>query len=219
MTITICGRLNSTNVQKPIWALEELGLAYEHIPLGGSFGGLVDPAYRALNPNVRVPTLRDGDTVVWESHAILRYLAAQYGAGTLWPENPRQRSAADQWVDWTATTFQSGWLKVFESVVRVPEDKRDRAVIDQAMDDANRLFRMLDSVLAGSPFLAGEHLTYGDIPAGAAMFRWMTMPIARQPMPNLEAWYRRLDARPAFKKAVCVSYADMFGVPVPPAPR
>ncbi len=219
MTITIWGRLNSINVQKPIWALEELGLAYEHIPLGGGFGGLTDPAYRALNPNVRVPTLKDGVTIVWESHAILRYLAAEYGSGTLWPTDARQRAAADQWVDWTATTFQAGWLRVFESVVRVPESKRDSTVIAQAMDDANRLFRMLDAALADRQFLAGDRLTYGDIPAGVAMYRWMTMPIERQSMPSLEAWYRRLDARPAFKKAVCVSYADMFGVPVPPAPR
>src|SRR5579862_985806 len=113
VSITIWGRLNSINVQKAIWALEELGLPYEHVPLGGGFGGLTDPAYRALNPNVRVPTLRDGDTVVWESHAILRYLAAQYGSGSLWPEDARRRSAADQWVDWTAATFQAGWLKVF----------------------------------------------------------------------------------------------------------
>ncbi len=219
MTITIWGRLNSINVQKAIWALEELGVDYEHIPLGGSFVGLTDPAYRALNPNVRVPTLRDGETVVWESHAIVRYLAANTGRGRLWPDDPRRRAAADQWVDWTATTFQAAWLRVFESVVRVPEDKRNPALIAEAMDDANRLLRMLDAALAERPFLAGTELTYGDIPAGVAMFRWMTMPIERQPMPNLEGWYRRLDARSAFRKAVCVSYADMFGVPVPPAPR
>src|ERR1700742_3067876 len=83
------GRRNSVNVQKVIWALEELGLRYESLQLGGAFGGLDDPGFAAMNPNKRVPVLRDGDTVVWESYAIVRYLGAQYGAGTLWPADPK----------------------------------------------------------------------------------------------------------------------------------
>src|SRR5665647_2676789 len=85
MTITLYGRASSVNVQKVLWALDEVGQRFEHIQLGGAFGGLSDPAYRALNPNGRVPTLKDGDLVVWESYAIVRYVAAAYGAGTLWP--------------------------------------------------------------------------------------------------------------------------------------
>lgn len=219
MAITVWGRLNSVNVQKVIWALEEVGVAYEHVPLGGKFGGLDDPAYEELNPNRRVPTLRDGDTVIWESYAIVRYLSAQYGAGTLWPIDPRVRAAADQWTDWTATTFQAGWLRVFESFYRVPEARRDLAAIAAARTDANRLFRMLENALEGRDFLLGPQLTYADIVVGSGMFRWMTMGIEREPMPNLEAWYARLRARPAFVKAVCVDFSDMLGVPLPLPPR
>ena len=219
MAITIWGRLNSVNVQKAIWALEEVGVAYEHVPLGGKFGGLDDPAYRVLNPNARVPTLRDGDIVVWESYSIVRYLAAQYGAGTLWPTDPRERAHADQWADWTASTFQTAWLKVFESFYRVPAAKRDAAAIAAASADANRLFRMLDNALEGRDFLLGPQLSYADIIAGSGMFRWMTMGHEREPMANLEAWYARLRARPAFVKGVCVDFSDMLGVPVPLPPR
>lgn len=219
MTITVWGRLNSVNVQKVIWALEEVGVAYDHVPLGGKFGGLGDPAYAALNPNKRVPTLRDGDTIVWESYSIVRYLAAEYGAGNLWPADPRERAPADQWVDWTASTFQTAWLKVFELFYRVPAAKRDTAAIGAARADANRLFRMLDNALAGRDFLLGPQLTYGDIVAGSGMFRWMEMGIEREPMDNLEAWYGRLRARPAFVKGVCVDFSDMLGVPLPLPPR
>lgn len=219
MAITVWGRLNSVNVQKVIWALEELALAYEHIPLGGKFGGLDDPAYGTLNPNKRVPTLRDGATVIWESYAIVRYLAAEYGAGTLWPVDPRERAHADQWTDWTATTFQPAWLKVFESYYRVREVERNAQVIATAMNDANRLFRMLDKVLADREFLLGPRLTYADIIVGSGMFRWMTMGIEREPMPGLEAWYDRLRSRPAFVKGVCVDFSDMLGMPLVAPPR
>lgn len=211
MTITLWGRLNSCNVQKVVWALSELGLAYEHIPLGGTFGGLDAPAYRALNPNGKVPTLRDGDLVVWESHAIVRYLAATYGAGSWWPVDPSKRALSDQWMDWTATTFQPAWLAVFELVVRTPVERHDATRIAAAKARAEALFAMLDTQLAGRQFLTGDKPTYADIGAGVSLYRWMTMEIAQGVRPNVEGWYQRLLARPAYERAVCVSYADLVG--------
>ena len=202
-------------MQKVIWALGELGLVYEHVPLGGAFGGLDDPAYRALNPNGRVPTLRDGDLVIWESHAIVRYLAGAYGQGSLWPSDPRQRAISDQWTDWTATTFQTAWLRVFELWVRTPAAQRQPERIAAARAHADRLYLMLNDCLASRDFLGGDRPSFADIVAGVSLFRWMTMDIERTPMPHVEAWYRRLEARPAFGQAVCVSYADMVGVPPP----
>ena len=210
MAITVWGRLNSINVQKVIWALEETGVAYEHIPLGGKFGGLDDPAYRAMNPNGKVPTLRDGDLTMWESHAIVRYLAAAYGKG-LWLTDPKARAIADQWTDWTATTFQPAWIDVFWLFVRTPAAQHDKVAIGKALAASFNAYGILDRRLATTPFLAGDTLTYADIVAGVSMYRWMTMEIQRPELPHLAAWYERLKARPAFQKAVCVSYADMVG--------
>jgi glutathione S-transferase len=148
----------------------------------------------------------------------VRYLAAAYDSGGLWPWEPKHRAIADQWTDWTATRFQSAWLAVFEMIVRVPETARDQIRIEGARAEANRLYSRLDSALSDRPYLAGERFSYADIVAGVSMHRWMTMPNERLPMPHLEAWYARLVARPAFTKAVQISYADMFGVPVPTAP-
>jgi len=211
VAITVWGRLNSCNVQKVIWALDELNLSYDHIPLGGQHGGLDEPAYRAINPNRKVPTLRDGETVVWESHAILRYLAATYSTRGLWPEDPAARSAADQWTDWTATTFQPAWIRLFWLVVRTPTDRHDKAAIADAHAASLAAFAILEQRLGDSAFLAGRQLTYADIAAGVAMYRWVTMPIARPDMPNVEAWYKRLTRRPPYKRAVCITYADLVG--------
>jgi glutathione S-transferase len=209
--ITLWGRLNSANVQKAVWALEELGLAYAHVPLGGSHKGLDDSAYLAMNPNGLVPTLRDGDLVVWESHAVVRYLGAAYGSGSLFPLDPGARAVVDQWTDWTATTFQPAWISVFWLLVRTPAAQHDKVAIEKAINASIRCYQILDHRLGQVLYLGGESLTYADIVAGASMYRWVTMPIDRPAMPNLEAWYARLNERAAFRKAVCVPYDELVG--------
>lgn len=213
--ITLWGRLNSANVQKAVWALEELGLAYEHVPLGGSFGGLSEPDYLAMNPNGLVPTLRDGQLTVWESHAIVRYLAGRYGAGSLFPVDPVERAIVDQWTDWTASTFQPAWISVFWLLVRTPESKRDAAAVERAVGATLRCFELMEARLAEVTFLAGGELTYADIVAGSAMYRWMTMPVERPALPNVEGWYARLQDRAPFRKGVCVPYDDLIARDTP----
>lgn len=209
--ITLWGRLSSANVQKVVWTLEELRADYRHVPLGGSHGGLNDPQYLAMNPNGLVPTLRDGGLTLWESHAIVRYLAARYGAGSLFPVDAAERAIVDQWTDWTASTFQPAWIAVFWLLVRTPEPQRDEVAIERSVAATLRCFRILEARLAEVPFLAGGQLSYADIVTGAAMFRWMTLPVERPTMPNVEAWYGRLRDRAAFRRGVCVPYDELVG--------
>jgi glutathione S-transferase len=211
VSITLWGRLSSANVQKVVWALGELGLTYEHIPLGGRFGGNSTPEYLAMNPNGLVPTLRDGNLVLWESHAIVRYLAGSYGAGTLFPTDPRQRAIVDQWTDWTATTFQPAWIGVFWLLVRTPAAEHDRAAIDKSIQATSRCFEMLEKRLGQAPFLGGDRLTYADIAAGVSLYRWTTMEIDRPVLPNVAAWHARLNERGAFRTAVNVDYEELRG--------
>ncbi|MEO5808256.1 glutathione S-transferase family protein [Devosia sp.] len=208
--LTLWGRKNSANVRKVLWTLAELNLSYGHIPLGGSFKGLDDPAYLVLNPNGKVPTLRDGAIVVWDSHAIVRYLAASYGAGWLWREDPRERAIVDQWTEWAATTFQPAWIAVFWNVVRMPKARRDDKLIASSVAATLAALRILDAQLAGRDYVAGT-FSYADIVIGAAMYRWFTMQIERPSLPNLEAWYALLSQRPAFQQAIMVSYAELVG--------
>ncbi|MEZ5669606.1 MAG: glutathione S-transferase [Alphaproteobacteria bacterium] len=209
--IVLWGRASSCNVQKAIWALEELGLCYRRIDAGGDFGGLDDPAYLAMNPHGRIPTLRDGATVVWESEAIVRYLAARYGAGTLWPQDPAARAAADQWMAWTAARLYPDWIALFWRLVRTPPAKRDNALIERLRAATAERMEMLDRHLAHRPFVAGDALTVGDIPAGMTLYRWFAMAIDRPPMPHLEAWYRRLCDRPAYRARICIPFDELVG--------
>ena len=200
--LTIWGRTNSINVQKVMWTVGELGLTHERIDAGGQFGGLDTPDYGELNPNRRVPTIRDGNVVVWESNACVRYLAARYGAGDLWPEDPPARAGADMWMDWQLSTLLPDMMVVFWGLIRTPEEQRDHAAIKAAAERLGGLWRMLDDRLATREFVAGNRLTMGDIPVGAACYRYYGLPIERPRLPHLEAWYGRLKQRAPYREHV-----------------
>ena len=200
--LRILGRNTSSNVQKTLWAAGELGLEFEREDIGGPFGGNDKPEYLALNPNGYVPTLIDGDYTLWESNSIARYLAATYGAGTLWPTDPRVRGSAERWMDWQIATLSPTMVTVFRGLVRTPPEDRDMALIAQARDRTARLFAMLDAALAGSEYVAGDAFTVGDIPVGIAAYRWYHLDIEREDFHNLERWYRRLTERPAYREHI-----------------
>lgn len=209
--IILWGRANSSNVQKAAWALEETGAAYERRDAGGKFGGLDTPEFVAMNPNRLVPVLQHGDITLWESHAIVRYVAAAFGGEDLWPSRAGGRAVIDQWTDWTLSTFQKGWTALFWLLVRTPAENHDKAGIEAALRDSVAAYRTMEAQLEKTPYLAGERFSYADIVAGTSLYRWTTMDIERPSLPAVEAWHQRLAARPAFQKAVCVPYDDLRG--------
>jgi glutathione S-transferase len=210
--LKVWGRRSSFNVQKVLWLVDELGLAHEHIPAGGSFGRLDEPSFRALNPHGRVPVIQDGELAVWESQAILRYLAARYGRDGFWPDDPAERSRIDGWMDWSQTALQPDFLNgVFWGYYRTPEAQRDWPAIRKSIDRCTRHFRLLDDVLATRPFLCGDQLSLADIPAGTALYRYFELDIERPSVPNVAAWYRRLQDRPAYRAHVMLPFGELRG--------
>jgi glutathione S-transferase len=202
--LRVWGRKTSSNVQKVMWAIGELGLEHERIDVGRSFGGLDTQDYGALNPNRRIPTLQDGDVVLWESNVIVRYLAAKFSAGRLWPHDPAARGVADQWMDWQQTTLLPDMTTVFWGLVQTPAEKRDQPRIDAAVTNLKEVWSRLDVQLKDRPFVAGDSLTMGDIPVGTICHRYHALGIERAPLRHLEAWYQRLQARDAFRRHVMI---------------
>ena len=210
--LKVWGRRSSFNAQKVLWLVGELGLAHEHIPAGGRFSGLDAPSFRAMNPHGRVPVIADGELVVWESHAILRYLAARYDAGGFWRVEPYDRARIDGWMDWSQTALQRDFLMgVFWGLYRTPEAQRDWPAIRNSLARCADHFRLLDDVLADRPFLAGEELSLADIPAGTSLYRYFELDIERPATPNVTAWYRRLQERPAYREHVMLPFAELSG--------
>ncbi|SDG64812.1 glutathione S-transferase family protein [Pelagibacterium luteolum] len=210
-TVTLWGRASSANLQKARWALEEVGVAFDHREVGGRFGGLDTQQFGAMNPNRLVPVLQHGDLTLWESHAIVRYVAAQFGGGALWPEGPADRAPIDQWTDWTATTFQKGWIALFWQLVRTPPDRHDKAAISAALAETIAALRIMDAQLQQTDHLATDAFSYADIVAGVSLYRLTTMDIDLPDLPGVAAWHERLKSRPAFEKTVCISYDELRG--------
>ena len=210
--LKVWGRRSSLNVQKVLWLIGELDLAHEVIPAGGDFGGLDDPGFRAMNPHGRVPVIRDGETVVWESHAILRYLAARHGAEAFWPAAPADRAPVDGWMDWSQTALQLAFLTgVFWGGYRMPEALRDRTAVAKALTRTHHGLAQVEARLEGRPFMMGQALSLADIPIGACLYRYFEMDIDRPPMPRVEAWYARLGERPAYRQHVMVPFGELEG--------
>ncbi len=200
--LRIWGRNNSVNVQKALWCCEELNLVYERIDAGGSFGVVNTPQYRNLNPNGLVPTLEEDGFVLWESNAIVRYLAAKHGARTLWPEDLHIRAEADKWMDWQTTTFWPVFRPLFWNLVRTPPDQRDPAAMEDSRLKTADALAGLDAHLRNRSHIAGKDLSMGDIPMGCAIWRWMALPIERTDFPNVQRWFDTLSRRPAYQKTV-----------------
>ena len=200
--LRIWGRTNSLNVQKVMWAVAELGLEHERIDAGGAFGRLDTAEYGRLNPNRWVPTVVDGDLVVWESNACVRYLAARYGEGSLWPVDPGVRARGDMWMDWTSTTVGPDLGVPFWQLVRTPAEKRDLPAVAAAAQRLGPVWSRLDAHLADRRFVAGDRLSMGDIPAGVAFWRYRNLAIERPPLPNLQRWSAELETRLAYQTHV-----------------
>lgn len=210
--LTVWGRRDAFNVQKVMWFIGELGLEHRHVPAGGDHGGLDDPAFRAMNPHGRVPVIDDGGTVVWESHTILRYLAATYGRNTYWSDDAGERSKAERWMDWSGTTLQPDFLTgVFWGFYRTPAEQRDTAAVAQKLARCAAHMELLDRELATRPWLGGDSFGLADIPAGTNLFRYFGIPIERPSVPHVADWYRRLQERPAYREHVMLPFDHMAG--------
>jgi glutathione S-transferase len=202
--LRIWGRANSVNVQKVLWCLRELDLAFERIDAGMAFGRNRDPDYLAMNPNGRVPTLQDGDFVLWESNSIMRYLVLAYGKGSpIYPEAPKRRAGVDRWLDWTLSTLQPVDRPVFWALVRTPPEQRDMAAIQKDADAEAVQWRIVDNQLATRRFIEGDDFTLADIALGAYARRWFGVEgVVKPPLAHLERWFAQFAGRPGFKQFI-----------------
>ena len=210
-TLRVWGRANSVNVQKVLWCCGELGLCFERLDAGLQYGVVNTPDYRAMNPNGRVPTLVDGDFILWESNSIMRYLAlrqmeANTAVSSLYPEGAVARARVDRWLDWVLSTLQPAERPLFWGMVRTAPEDRDMAAITAAAHASGEAWQILDAHLAhGQPYVEGVTFTLADIALGAYARRWFGVEVVGRPdLPRLRDWYKRISGRQAFRTYVAV---------------
>ncbi|MBA2535794.1 MAG: glutathione S-transferase [Rubrobacter sp.] len=205
--LEIWGRKNSFNVQKVLWCCEELEIPFQRHDAGGLYGGTDEDDYLARNPTGLVPTISDDGFWLWESNAVVRYLSAKHGSGSLWPEDPAERALADKWMDYQLGTLFPAFKGALLGLVRTPPERRDQAKIEASASKTGEVLAILDAHLRGNEYVAGPSLTMGDIALGSIVYRWLQLEIERPDLPSLLAWHERLEGRPAYKRTVMVSFA------------
>jgi glutathione S-transferase len=198
--LRILGRGTSGNVQKVVWLLEELNEPYKREDYGRQFNNTQTAEYLHLNPNGKVPTLVDGEAVVWESNTILRYLASSLAAGAaLYPADPAARSQVERWMDWQLASLNAPYLGVFREAKK-KEDERAPTFAADAKELTAQL-EILEKGTTGRPFIAGANFSLADICLGPIIDRALAFPVAFPALPGVRAWRDRVVAREAYKKS------------------
>lgn len=205
--ITVWGRVSSTNVQKVLWTLEEIGVPYERVDCGREYGGLDTVEFRAMNPNGRIPVLKDGDVILWESNTICRYLCRTRHGVELFPEDPAHAAEVEKWMDWQIATLWPSMRPMFFKA----RDMHDIAAahgkeFEATITEARRNIRILNETLEDRPYLAGNHFTLADMPAAIALNRWLWIGFDLDGADHVQAWYKRLGKRPVFGEIVKASF-------------
>jgi glutathione S-transferase len=201
--LKVWGRDTSSNVQKVMWAIGEMRLPHERIDIGGPFGKNREAPYLAMNPNGLVPTLEEEDGwLLWESNSVVRYLAAKHKSGVLEPQDLRTRANAQKWMDWQLSVLGPAIHGLFWGLVRTPPEKRDHEEIADSKARTIKAAAMLEAQLAKTQYVASDNFSYGDIPVGIQIRRFVELAPDRPKMPNLDRWFAAISSRPAFKEHI-----------------
>ncbi len=198
--IEVWGRRSSINVQKVLWALGETGQPFDRHATGGQFGGLDDKTFTKMNPNALVPVMKDGSITLFESNAMMRYLARKYGKDNIRPRGQKPWALADQWTDWTATTLNPHMFTILFNTVRATPEQRDPAAVKKAEAECARLFKIANRAIGRKPWLTGRHFNYADIALGVFYWRYLAFDVKHAKLPNLDRWMDQIKEREAFKK-------------------
>jgi len=209
--IRVWGRKTSSNVQALMWCIGELGLEYERFDIGHKYGGNDTPEFLAMNPNGTVPVIRDGEgQPLWETGAILRYLAEKYGAGEFWPKDGERRAQIDKWTEWAKIGVAMNFTApVFWMVVRTAAKDQDLQALEKSLQNLNKKLVIAEAQIAQQGYLAGNAFSLADIQFGHSLFRYFDIAIERPSYPAIEQYYQKLTKRPAFAEHVMVSYDEL----------
>ncbi len=196
--IKIWGRTTSINVQKVLIALTECAVEYSQEIIGRQYGGTFETDYYRLNPNGNIPTLEDGDFVLWESNAIVAYICQKYASSHLYPLDPQQRALCDQWMIWQVTSVYPHLRPLYMKALRPEEYDGGESLLEVAPAKMLKSLNILESQLNGQDFILGKDFTMADIPLGCVLKRWYRLRGEDNHHPNVSAWQKRLNERPSF---------------------
>jgi glutathione S-transferase len=198
-TFRLLGRRPSINVRKVLWTLDEIGCDYRFEACEQEMSASRGAEIHALNPNDQFPILIEDSGPLWESNTICRYLVSGTGRHDLLPVGPRARADVECWMDWQATDLNDAWRYAFLALQRRKPGYADPSLIEASINAWNGKITILDAQLRKTgAFVTGSRFTLADIGLGLSVHRWFGTAMKRPTLPNVEIYYERLKARPAF---------------------
>ena len=207
--LVLWGRSSSVNVQKALWFLGETGLAFEHHIVGGPYGGLDRPEFKAISPMPRVPVLQHGDLAIWESHAVLRYLADLCAPHALSPRDMIHRARIDPWMELVSTTLQPPFISLFWQLVRTPAEQQNASVQTAAREAMKPALAAISNQLQSSEWLVGDTISLADFAAGSLMYRLTDVAPDLVADEALQRWYGSLKDRAPYRENVMTNYDEL----------
>jgi glutathione S-transferase len=223
--LKVWGRPTSTNTQRVLWTLVEVELPYELILASGTtgaqgyiwqgqapFGVVETAAYRSMNPNGTIPTISDGDFTLWESNAIVAYLARRYAPDKLFGSDEETFARALQWMIWANYKLDPSMHALVMHLERLPADQRRPETVEASRKEAIRSLELMEAHLEHSRYFAGGAFSMGDIPLGICIQRFLHFELERPPMPRLASWLARLSERDGFRQHVAPRNKHLLGV-------
>ncbi len=209
--IKVWGRASSSNVQCVMWCIAELGVPFERTDAGLMYGVNNTPEYLQMNPNGTVPTVIDGDgEPLWESGAIVRYLAAKYGSDPFWPTDLQARADVDRWAEWGKVSVQMNFNgPIFWPVVRSSAQDLNQEQLDKGVTVFENKLEIAERRLAGLEYLVSDDFTLADIQFGHILFRYFELEIERRSLPAVERYYQTLCSRPAYQQHVMINFDEL----------
>jgi glutathione S-transferase len=179
---------------------KELGLDYENIAIDTQ-GGSRTPEFLKINPNGHIPAIDDDGFILCESIAINLYLAKKYGPASLYPARPEEEARAWQWSFWGVTEVERPVLTALFHRALLPEDKRDAKLADESERQLAAPLKVLDSAVAHTPYLLGEHFTVADLNLASILSWARPARINLSGVPKMADWFKRCAERPAARAA------------------
>ncbi|WP_420412580.1 glutathione S-transferase family protein [Roseibium sp.] len=204
--IKIHGRITSANVQPVIWCLEELGVDYERLDVGGPFGGTDTPEFRAMNPLGLVPVLEEDGQSIAEAATILRYLMRKFGNH---PADPMAAAQIERWADMSRQHIYVPLIPtIFLQKIRVTVEDRNNAAVAQAEAALKQAMAIFEANVKG-PYFGGEELNLVDFQIGGLLYRYFELDFDRADLPGLKAYYDNLCLRPAYRENIMIDFSAM----------
>jgi len=209
--IKVWGRASSSNVQCVMWCIAELELPVERIDAGLMYGVNDTPEYLSMNPNGTIPTIIDGDSPpLWESGAILRYLANTYANDAFWPQSPLLRADVDRWAEWSKVSVQMNFnAPIFWPAIRLAPENQDADSLQKAIDLFEKKLLIAQRHMKDTQFLTGNEMTLADIQFGHILFRYFELDIPRAELPGIRNYYDSLTSRPHYRANVMIPFDEL----------